>query len=66
MRTDIPAQRNHAVACECIGYVPNEVIGDEGSAVYSSDVRVSNVFLLFYRIVSPARQGADEYSKRSR
>ena len=32
MRRNIPAQRNHAVACECIGYVLNEVIGNEGNA----------------------------------
>ena len=31
MRRDIPAQRNPAVACECIGYVLNEFIGDEGA-----------------------------------
>jgi hypothetical protein len=30
MRTDIPAQRNHGAACECIGYVLSEVIGAEG------------------------------------
>ena len=30
MRRNIPAQRNHAVACECIGYVLSEVIGNEG------------------------------------
>ena len=32
IRRDIPAQRNHAVACECFGYVLNEVIGNEGNA----------------------------------
>ena len=32
MRTDIPAQRNHEVACECVGYVFNEVIGNEGES----------------------------------
>jgi hypothetical protein len=30
-RRNIPAQRNHAVACECIGYVLNEVISNEGN-----------------------------------
>jgi hypothetical protein len=29
MRKDIPAQRNHSVACECFGYVLDEVIGFE-------------------------------------
>jgi hypothetical protein len=29
VRRNIPAQRNHAVACECIGYVLTEFIGDE-------------------------------------
>jgi len=29
MRMDISEQRNHAVACECIGYVLNEFIGSE-------------------------------------
>jgi hypothetical protein len=32
MRRNIPAQRNHAVACEWIGYVLSGVIGDEGKA----------------------------------
>ena len=32
MRTDIPAQLNHEVACECFGYVLNEVIVNEGNA----------------------------------
>ena len=32
MRTDIPAQRNHEVACECFGHVLNEVIGNEGDS----------------------------------
>ena len=32
MRRDIPAQRNQAVACECIGYVMNDLIG-EGNAL---------------------------------
>ena len=52
MRRNIPAQRNHAVACECIGYVLNEVIGDEGKCYYSSDVKASNVFLLFLQNAS--------------
>ena len=30
IRRNIPAQRNHAVACECIGYVLTEFIGSEG------------------------------------
>jgi hypothetical protein len=30
MRTDIHAQRRHEAACECLGYVVNEFIGDEG------------------------------------
>ena len=36
MRRDIPAQRNQAAACECIGYVRSEFIGDEVSSVYAS------------------------------
>ena len=32
MRRNISAQRNHAVACECIGYVLSEVIVNEGNA----------------------------------
>jgi hypothetical protein len=32
IRRNIPAQRNHAVACECLEYVLNEFIGDEGVA----------------------------------
>ena len=32
MRRNIPAQRNHAVACEWIGYVLNEVIVNVGNA----------------------------------
>ena len=32
MRRDIPAQRNRPVACECIGYVLNDLIGSEGNA----------------------------------
>ena len=31
IRRDIPAQRNQAVACECIGYVLNDLIGSEGN-----------------------------------
>jgi hypothetical protein len=30
---DIPAQRTHAVACECIGYVVDEIIRDKGNRV---------------------------------
>ena len=30
IRRNIPAQSNHAVACECLEYVLNEFIGDEG------------------------------------
>jgi hypothetical protein len=33
MSSDASAQRNHAVACECIGYVLNEFIGIEGNAL---------------------------------
>jgi hypothetical protein len=33
MRRDIPAQRNHAVTCERIGYVLDGIIGDEGNGV---------------------------------
>jgi hypothetical protein len=32
IRRDIPAQRNQAVACECMGYVLNDLIGSEGNA----------------------------------
>ena len=32
IRRNIPAQRNQAVACECIGYVLNDLIGSEGSS----------------------------------
>ena len=42
MRRNIPAQRNHAVACECIGYVLNEVIGNEGNARYAPVLRLVN------------------------
>ena len=28
VRRNIPAQRNHAVACECIGYVCDDFIGE--------------------------------------
>jgi len=31
IRRNIPAQRNSPVACECLGYVRNEFIGDECS-----------------------------------
>ena len=42
MRTDIPAQRNHEVACECFGYVLSEVIGNEGDARYALVLRTVN------------------------
>jgi hypothetical protein len=32
IRRNIPAQRNQAVACKCIGYVLNDFIGSEGNA----------------------------------
>ena len=39
IRRDIPTQRNHAVACECNGYVRSEFIGDEGSTDYACGFR---------------------------
>jgi hypothetical protein len=41
MRRNIPAQRNHAVACKCIEYVLSEVIGNEGDSWYARDLRWS-------------------------
>ena len=42
MRRNIPAQRNHEVACEWIGYVLNEVIVNEGNARYALVLRTVN------------------------
>ena len=42
MSTDIPTQRNHAVACECIGYVLSKFIGSEGDARYALVLRMVN------------------------
>ena len=42
MSTDISAQRNHEVACECFGYVLSEVIGNEGDARYALVLRTVN------------------------
>ena len=41
MRSDIPTQRNLAVACEFVGYVRNDLIGIECNARYAPGLRRS-------------------------